>query len=312
MIARDDIPIITPVLYHPRSLQEAWELKRELGPDAVYVAGSTLLRTQWDAGTATLPKALIDLRGVEGMSGIHADGGEIRIGAMTDMSVCRSSAELEAAAPSLREAARVIAAPSVRNLATLGGNIASGYGDVLPALLAIDAVLDVYDGEAGEVSLPVRDWLAVRWSGEGAPQAIVAGVRIPKAEAGAGERRYEAYRKVGRREAFTPSLVTAALSGTVGADGLLRGVRIAAGGGSGRPHRLGRAEALLEGGRFREELLPLVYEAVLEEYEAAGDAFATAAYKRKTAANLIAAELWRLLERMPEPGSGPQTADSRV
>lgn len=295
MLASRNHPHQSPALYRPVTLEEAWKLKRNLGERAVYAAGGTLLRTLWENGTAALPDVLIDLRGIEDLSGIRYDGGQLYIGALTDLSMCRSSAEIAAAAPALREAARVIAAPSVRNLATLGGNLACGYGDMLPALLVAEAELAV-SGPAAVRWMPAAEWLAVRWSGAYDPEAILAGVRLPAAAAsGESGRRFEFYRKVGRRDAFTPSLVTAALAGTAGEGGVLRGVRIAAGGGSGRPQRLGQAEALLEGRRLSAELLPSLCEAVQEEYAPTGDAFATGAYKAKTAANLIAAELWRLL-----------------
>lgn len=303
MLAWQNHPHRQPALYQPATLEEAWKLKRNLGERAVYAAGGTLLRTMWENGTAALPDVLIDLRGIKDFSGIRYDGDQLVIGALTDLSKCRSSAEIAAAAPALREAARGIAAPSVRNLATLGGNLACGYGDTLPALLVVEAELAVF-GPSPVQWLPVAAWLADRWSGAYDPETILAGVRLPAAAApGEGGRRFEAYRKVGRREAFTPSLVTAALAGFTGEGGVLRGVRIAAGGGSGCPQRLGKAEALLEGRRLSAELLPSLCEAVHEEYAPSGDAFATGAYKTKTAANLIAAELWRLLgdrESSPE------------
>jgi xanthine dehydrogenase C subunit len=303
MLAWQDHPHRSSALYRPATLEEARKLKRDHGGKAVYAAGGTLLRTLWENGTAALPEVLIDLRGIEDLTGIRYDGGRLYIGALTDLSACRSSAEIAAVSPALREAAKVIAAPSVRNLATLGGNLACGYGDTLPALLVAEAELAV-NGPASVRWVPVAEWLEDRWSGAYDPEKIVAGVRLPAAAApGEVGRRFEVYRKVGRREAFTPSLVTAALAGTAGEGGVLRGVRIAAGGGSGRPQRLGLAEALLEGRRLSAELLPSLCEAVYEEYAPSGDAFATGAYKAKTAANLIAAELWRLLGDR-EDGSG--------
>ncbi|MNN63056.1 putative xanthine dehydrogenase subunit C [compost metagenome] len=121
---------------------------------------------------------------------------------------------------------------------------------------------------------------------------IVATVSIAPIEGLEGMRRFEAFRKVGRREAFIPSLVTVGLAGFIDSGGTLSGIRIAAGGGSGRPQRLEEAEKLLEGNCLPEDLLPEVYEAVLRQFEISDDAFVTAEYKKKTAANLIAAELW--------------------
>ncbi|WP_187355120.1 FAD binding domain-containing protein [Paenibacillus tengchongensis] len=294
MGAIQDGPLFTPALRQPRSLREAWELKSGLGDRAVYVSGGTLLRTQWEAGTAAVPQVLIDLRKIAGMGDMIEAEGYLTAGSLVTLAACRSSSALASAGPAAAEAARQIAAPAVRNLATLGGNIASGYGDMLPALLVHDAEIAVYDGEFLSVQ-PVEAWLERRWSGSVPPGELVAGIRLPRRETGGA--RLAICRKVGRREAFTASLVTAALAADWDAGSrTLRGVRLAAGGGSGRPQRLAAAEALLEDAELTHGLLGAVYEAVESGFASYDDPFASEAYKQKTAGNLIAAELWRLLE----------------
>ncbi|AHV96291.1 FAD binding domain-containing protein [Paenibacillus sabinae] len=295
MEALRDEPLWTPAVHRPRSLHEAWELKRTLGADGVYVSGSTLLRTQWEAGTVAMPKALIDLRGINGLSDIDEDGGRLSIGALADLSRCRRNAALGQTAPAVQEAVRCIAAPAVRNLATIGGNIAAGVGDCLPALLVCDAELTVFDGKF-QSRRRMEDWLAERWSGTLPPEEILTGLWLAPPAGPSGNRRIEIFRKVGRREAFTPSLVTVAIGGFIDSEGRLSGVKIAAGGGSGRPQRLSRAEALLEGADIGPELLASVYEAVFSQFDTYGDPFVTVEYKKKTAGNLLVAELWKALE----------------
>ncbi|MFD1775608.1 FAD binding domain-containing protein [Paenibacillus rhizophilus] len=295
MEALRDEPLWTPAVQRPRSLHEAWELKRTFGRDGVYVAGSTLLRTQWEAGTVSMPKSLIDLRGIEDLADIDEDGGGLSIGALADLSRCRRSAALGHMAPAVQEAVRCIAAPAVRNLATIGGNIASGYGDCLPALLVCDAELAVFDGKFLS-RRRVEEWLADRWSGMHPQEDILTGIWLAPPAGPAGSRRIEIFRKVGRREAFTPSLVTVAIGCFIDSEGRLSGVKIAAGGGSGRPQRLDIAEAVLEGASIGKEQLASVFEAVVTQFETYGDPFATVEYKKKTAGNLIVAELWKALE----------------
>ncbi|MNN93580.1 hypothetical protein D3C76_1500810 [compost metagenome] len=87
------------------------------------------------------------------------------------------------------------------------------------------------------------------------------------------------------------------MAGFISSGGTLSGIRVAAGGGSGRPQRLEEAEKLLERSCLTAELLPQVYEAVLRQFETFDDAFATAEYKKKTTANLIAAELWSQIHK---------------
>lgn len=55
------LPEMRKRVWQPRTLAEAWQLKRTLGEQAVIVSGGTLLRTQWEAGTAIMPGHLISL-----------------------------------------------------------------------------------------------------------------------------------------------------------------------------------------------------------------------------------------------------------
>lgn len=291
-----------PRVHQPRSLQEAWELKSSLGDHAVYVSGGTLLRTQWEAGTAPMPQQMIDLRYISGMDETGLAEDSLTLGALVTLAACRRNVHLLEAAPAVCEAARNIAAPAVRNLATLGGNIASGYGDILPALLVYDAEIAIYNGRFLSVQ-PVEHWLNSRWSTAEPGSNILAGIRLPapvrsSGQADSDSARIEVFRKVGRREAFTASLVTIALAALVDtASGRLSDVRIAAGGGSGRPQRLKDAEAQLEGMAYEDSLPGEVYDAVESGFATYSDPFATEAYKKKTAGNLIVSELWRAMNK---------------
>ncbi|MCI3923724.1 FAD binding domain-containing protein [Paenibacillus sp. TRM 82003] len=289
-----------PVLLRPADAGEAWRLKRQFGVRAAYVSGGTLLRTHWEHGTLAMPAALIDIRGLPGLSGVTVDASGVTIGAMTTLAECRRQPLLAARAPALQEAIRLIAAPSVRNLGTIGGNVVCGVGDALPALLACDAEL-IWQGAGGIERQPVRDWLERR--GVAAEERLLAAIRLPeagetgKAGGAGGAGAYEAYRKVGRREAFTASVATIALRGRLAADGTWTDCRIAAAGGAAVPQRLYTAEALWNGRSGAAFDPAAVRDAVALEFRAANDAFASEAYRRATAGNLVAAELWGLMQR---------------
>ncbi|WP_339316819.1 FAD binding domain-containing protein [Paenibacillus sp. FSL R10-2734] len=284
-----------PDVIQPRSLHEAWERKMALGDSARYVAGGTLLRTGWENGTALMPKQLIDLRQISGLADITLTEFHLSLGALVPLSECRSNEYLGAVAPALQEAVRCIAAPSVRNLATIGGNIASGFGDILPALLVYEAELISYDGKF-MTGLPLIEWLNNHWSGMKAASDLVAGIRLSPARLeNPLTDRLEIFHKVGRREAFTPSLVTVAISASIDTEHRFHEVRIVAGGGSGRPQRLSRAEAMLEDLVYTEALLPALYEVVEDSFDTYSDPFATDLYKKKTAGNLVVSELWKAM-----------------
>ncbi|QJC53434.1 hypothetical protein HGI30_18920 [Paenibacillus albicereus] len=332
-----------PLLLQPATLEEAWRLRARHGFAALPVAGGTLLRTQWENGVLAPPSVLLDLRRIRGLADIeHQPDGSLRIGSQATLSAVLKAPQ-SAGWPMLREALRTIAAPGVRNLGTLGGNIASAVGDSLPALLALDAELDWYDG-ASLAGQSVEAWLEQRRAGAAPERRLLAAVTLPapaaaagavapaapKAEGAASLRgregawsedgpsagarsesvwseaapgegarseggRWHAWRKVGRRESFTPALVcVAAAGGGPAASGAW--LRLAAGGGSAPPQRLRLAEraalAALATSGDPARAASAAHEAALAEYTPAGDAFADAEYRRRCAANLAAAAVW--------------------
>ncbi|AEI41779.1 FAD binding domain-containing protein [Paenibacillus mucilaginosus] len=297
---------LPPGLWQPLTVAEAWELKRNLGGAAVFTAGGTLLRTQWEAGTVPLPAQLISLEAVAELQGIRISGGQILAGSQVRLEACRS----QKVSGLLAAASRTIGAPSIRRLATLGGNVASGIGDALPALLVKDAVLHWY-GDAGYESVGLAEWLDAR-AGGAAEGRLLTGVELQADEAvgekpDAGERAVGFYRKIMRREAFVPSLAAAALTAVIREDGTLRAVRVAAGGGSSAARRLRGTEQELEGRGVDATLVRKLQTGVQEEWPAFADAFASAEYRRLAAANVLAAGLWEL--RRPEAEAGRKNVE---
>ncbi|MFC3797848.1 FAD binding domain-containing protein [Cohnella sp. GCM10012308] len=288
----------SPFVWHPSTAGEAWRLKRDLGAGAVVVAGGTLLRTQWEAGLAPYPAHLIDLSGVAEMTGVGPSDegcGGWRIGALTTLAECRSHPGLAAAYPLVKEAARVIAAPSVRNLATIGGNVLSRTGDMATALLALDAALVWQDG-AGAHAEPLSAWLERERAGSGGAPGLLTAILLPaiyRISASSKTRRFCAFHKVGRREAFIPPVVNVALNVSFGEGGTIADIAISAGGGTTIPARLAAAEALIAGRVPDTALLASLHEKVKDEYAPMPDPFVGEEYRRMTAANLVAAASWK-------------------
>jgi xanthine dehydrogenase C subunit len=293
MVSRLEDNITSPSVWHPRDTTEAWTFKRLLDTDAVYVAGGTLLRTQWESGIAVMPKHIIDLSSIPGLKGITKETESITIGALTSLGQCRKDQLLIQHFPILIESIRSIGASSVRNLATVGGNIASRVGDSLPVFIVCHAEFEWSTGlslmteEASEwveriqIQLPKASHLLTR-------------IHLPVyRETDLVPKRFGAFHKVGRREAFTPSLVTIALNGGLKTDGTVADIAIAAGGGQTIPHRLAAAEKMLKGQVLNRELLGEVHQSIIDQYNPKSDAFATDSYRKKTAANLIVTELWK-------------------
>lgn len=289
----------------PQSAAEAAALLAGSAGNAVFVAGGTLLRTQWEAGTVKMPGQLIDLSKLPGIAGITERPDGVTIGAMTNLAECRLSERLQQSFPLLVEAARVIAAPSIRNLATIGGNIVYGVGDALPALLVYDALLHWHDGLT-ETTERAAEWLLnprkdrVLLGVELRFQASAAGL-----DSDANIKRMTAFHKVGRREAFIPSLVTVAMDGLLDKEaGRWREFKLALGGGQTPPSRLSAAEDYLQNRIAEPGALQSVSTLIMDEYNPIGDAFASVQYRKTAAANLVTAELWKSIREINRKGDG--------
>jgi len=145
--------------YHrPSDVAGALKLLADLGEEALVVAGGHSLIPMMKLRMAQ-PAHLVDLRAIEALRGIRVDGATITLGAMTTQAELIASVELAAACPLLRETALQIADPQVRNLGTVGGNVANGDpGNDMPAvMMALDARY-VLQGPGGTREVAAREF----------------------------------------------------------------------------------------------------------------------------------------------------------
>ncbi|WP_141502878.1 FAD binding domain-containing protein [Paenibacillus luteus] len=297
--------IASPLVWHPQTAAEAWQLKQTYDIEAVYTSGGTLLRTQWESGISAMPQHLIDLSAIRGLNELRVGEAGLVVGGQTSLQSCRSNALLSRHFPMVTEAIRTIAAPSVRQLATIGGNVASSIGDSIAALLGYDAEVIWFDGTREHRAL-LSEWLHEASAAKRGNERLLLSVLLPFEESlgetpvsnGAEDltsqmKRFGAYHKVGRREAFTPSVVTACINGVLTCSNVIKQIRIALGGGQTVPVRLEGLEKEISGADVDGQLLRHVYDRTIELFEPREDLFASAAYRKSTAANLIVSELWK-------------------
>ncbi|WP_338785875.1 FAD binding domain-containing protein [Metabacillus sp. FJAT-53654] len=273
---------------HPRLIQDAMRL-RELG--GVFIAGGTLIQLNWEAGQP-LSTTLINLEPITELKGIEyierGDSSFVEIGALTTISECIENPIINEHAQLLVEACKKIAAPAVRNRATLGGNIASGIGDSIPALLVLDAELTIRIQNETKV---IKLWgLLSLLKDTPHLNYLLLLIRIPCQKK--GEQAF--FKKVGRREAFTPALVTICAQWRRISAKRLEYIRIAVGGGNNDPCRLIVVEKILETNDFDDNLLRSLYLEIVDEINSYSDPFITETYRKQVAANLLVAELMNI------------------
>lgn len=142
----------------PRTIEEAqeWKLRTE---GASYLAGGTDLLVRMKEGKEH-PSALISLRRVPGLSGIHVDG-VVRIGTATPIADCLVDSVLAARFPVLVQAMSSMGSVQIRDVATIGGNLctASPCADTAPPLLVLGARIAVRNAASGlEDEIPLEEF----------------------------------------------------------------------------------------------------------------------------------------------------------
>ena len=127
--------------FEPKTIGEASALLAQYSGEAELLGGGTDLIIGMKARTLT-PKYVISLEQVPGIEGITYDENDgLWVGAMTKMRAIERSSIVRERYTALAEGAEEVGSIQIRNLATLGGNIAHGSpaADTAAALLVLDA-----------------------------------------------------------------------------------------------------------------------------------------------------------------------------
>jgi len=243
-------------LVEPTSLGEACALLAER-EDRRAIAGGTALLVLIKLGLY-IPTTLVNLKKVQGASDVEVtpDGG-LRVGALASVYDVETAAAVRERYPLLAQACHVVANIRIRNLATIGGNVAHGdyQSDPPTALLALDAAVELTDGRRTR-QVALADFLLGPYETALAPGELVAAVRVPPLAPDF----HGTYLKFTTRSSEDrPCAGVAALVRTEA--GRCADVRLAVGAVSPVPLRVRRAEELARG----ECLTPTLIEAMAAE-----------------------------------------------
>ena len=184
--------------YHrPQSVADAVGLLSSLGEDAFVVAGGHSLIPMMKL-RMSVPDALVDLRDIASLKSISINGASVELGAMVTQSEIIASNTLAQICPLMREVALQIADPQIRNVGTIGGNVANGDpGNDMPAImLALNATY-VLEGPSGAREVPARDFYQAAYFTGRAEDEILTSVKFEAPSAGHGSAYLKQKRKIG-------------------------------------------------------------------------------------------------------------------
>ena len=268
-------------LDEPASLDEAIALLDPDDPTVRPIAGGTALMLMMKAGVFR-PRRLVSLRKLAARySGVAAGkDGALTIGAMTPLAVVERSPEVARAAPVITRTMRRLSNIRVRNVATIGGNLAHGdpHMDLPPVLIALGAEVAVVGPEGArtrERTIAVEDLFAGYFETVLAKNELIAELRIP-----AQSRSRAAYLKVttGSAEDWPALGVAVALE----AEGsTVKSARVVVSAATEKATRLKAAERSLIGATIDDRTLARAGDAAADEAECISDVRGSAAYKRE-------------------------------
>ena len=279
-------------LEEPASLGEALQLLDPDDPQVRAIAGGTALMLMLKSELYR-PKRLVSLRQLEPtLTGIHvlANGG-LEIGAMARLRDIERSDPVCAAAPVIPEALLTHSNVRVRNVATLGGNLAHGdpHMDLPPVLIALGASVRIA-GPTGQREIAVEDLVTGYLETALANNELITGVRIPPQTG-----RRSMYVKCTARTANDWPALGLAIS-VRAENGVVHDARLAIGAATETARRLPQAEAALAGRAMNDAVLRDVGHAAAAEASVVADHHGSASYKRI----LIEVHLLRALRRVLE------------
>ncbi len=265
--------------YSPATADELAAVMQQ-HPEATIVAGSTDVGL-WVTKAMERLNPVVWIGRVRELGRIEETEAALEIGA--GITYTQALGPLAALYPDLGELFRRLGSVQVRNLGTVGGNIANGspIGDSPPALIAAGATLHLRRGDVRR-SMPLEQFFRAYRLQDRQPDEFVERVSVPKPTPGT---RFRAY-KVSKRFDQDISAVMGAFLLRV-EDGVVVEARVAYGGMAATPKRAARVEAALLGRAWDEAALRDAQAALDEDFQPIGDMRASAGYRIAVARNLL-------------------------
>ncbi len=293
--------------YHtPSTVQEALDLLRSYQGRAQVVAGGTDLLLDIRFGNVQAPEALVDITRIDELRQLEADDTTLYIGAgVTHAQIARSEV-VRSRATCLAEGCGVVGGPQVRNVATLGGNVAHALpaADGTTALIALDAQAEVVlEGK--------RQWLPLHALYQGPGQSLLdhsrdllLRFRVPLANAQEGS----AFSRIMRPQGVALPILGGAAWVRLDEGGAhYQDVRICIGPVAKTPTRATAVEAVLRGQLVEDSTLERAINVALETLHPRTSKYrATKAYRQEMIAVILRRVLPRAVQRARSGAPAPQ------
>ncbi|KAB3529312.1 FAD binding domain-containing protein [Alkaliphilus serpentinus] len=284
--------------YSPQSLRELIEHLAEIH-NPCFVAGGTDLMIKI-RNYKIKPTTIVNLNRIHEMVYIRKEDEAIAIGAMTTFTQIAESPIVNRYARCLGQSAGNVGSKQIRNIATIGGNIANAApcADSITSLMALGARVKTINiwGEIHEK--PIDDVIIGREENNLDEKEVIIEIRIPTLEGG-----YSAFSKIGSRTAVTISKLNMAIVLSYNkADAAIECPKVAFGALGPKPFISDAVANSIKGKKFTYPVIDVIKPVLLKEVEASIAGRASFPYKREAIMGLAENTLNLLMDGIKEGG----------
>jgi carbon-monoxide dehydrogenase medium subunit len=267
-------------LIEPHTVEEAVKWMATHGSKAKFMAGGTDLIVRMKMGRVC-PEVIINLVKIPALRYLIIDHG-LRIGVLTTFRQIEKSKLIENQYTALYEATKAVTSTQVKTMGTLGGNLCHGSpaADSAPPLIAFGAVVKTIMG-GQERTIPLEAF----FTGPGQTllhqEELMAEIQVPEPNANTGS----AFVKLGRVSADLAKISAAVVIEREG--DICMGCKIVMGSVAPVPLRIKRAEMILKGKKFKEDVVGKASLLASEEIKPITDLRSTAEYRKEVSKILV-------------------------
>jgi CO/xanthine dehydrogenase FAD-binding subunit len=281
--------------FTPDGNKEVLELLEKYGDGAMIVAGGSFVHGLDARDLLFGIEALIDIQNL-GLNQVTSDSAGLSVGAMVTFTELQQVNEVQSSAAfgAVRDALNYPPL-QIRNVATVGGNIASAcpYFDLPTALMSLDGVVQA-QGPGGSREIGLQEFFSGLFQNTLEASEFVTGLFLPLLPA----RSSSAFIKL-ETNANDLAIVNVAVRITLDESGTCQEARVVVGGGVAEtPVRAVASENLLQGEKISDELLQQAGVAAQSELQPMSDHRASAAYRSAMAKTLTERALRRAVARL--------------
>jgi carbon-monoxide dehydrogenase medium subunit len=283
-------------VHEAASLGEASALMGRYSYDARLLAGGTDLLVDLKSGRVSVGH-LVSINRIAALRGVSETDGGLRIGALTTITQLDRAPIVQQRFSALREATPQMAAPQIRNVATVGGNIASAVpcADLPPILTAMNASVVLWSPEGEREVLLETFFVGARQTVRRDDEVLTA-VLVPKQPPGFGA----AYARFALRDGNAIAVAAVAAGLFLDDNNTVREARIVLGAVASIPKLVESASAEVVGRSPDDEAFVRAADAAMKAAEPISDVRGSAEYRRELVCVLTRRALTNACRRAKE------------